>query len=387
MATIPFCETFEAPNERRNLDIALKEGLRSVSGRFSLQSREQLKQLTGGEVFLTTSGSAALELALLVLGICSGDEVILPSFTFTSVANAVVLRGAVPVFIDIDATSLNLTAELVAPAITTRTRAIIVVHYAGAIADMTPLLTLARANGLRVIEDAAHAIGSTSGDRPAGSFGDLAAFSFHYTKNVSCGEGGCLVVNDPELVPVTQIAFEKGTNRSAFISGLVDKYSWVAAGSSYTMSELNAAVLDAQIEALPTITAARRAQWQRYAEALAPLAAEGWFDLPRPADPQGHNAHLFHLMLANGEDRPGFIAFMRDRGVTTPFHYVPLHSAPAGEAYGRSVGAMTASDGAGARLVRLPLYPALGDGIETVITAVRDWASHRTLPGGQASCN
>lgn len=383
MAAISYCETFEAPNERRNLDTALREGLRSVSGRFSLQSRGRLKQLVGGDVFLTTSGSAALELALLVIGIRPGDEVILPSFTFTSVANAVVLGGGVPVFVDIDPVSLNLTAELVAPAITPRTRAIIVVHYAGAVAEMAPLMALARMHEVRVIEDAAHAIGAVAGGRPAGSFGDLAAFSFHYTKNVSCGEGGCLVVNDPDLLATTEIAFEKGTNRSAFINGLVDKYSWVAPGSSYTMSELNAAVLDAQLDALPTITAARRSQWQRYAEALAPLAAAGRFALPAPQDADGHNAHLFHLMLTGGGERATFIAFMQERGITTPFHYVPLHSAPAGMAYGRGVGPMAASDAAGSRLVRLPLYPALGDRIEAVIEAVHDWASH-TQPRSEA---
>ena len=378
MVGIPFCEPFQAPGERRNLDMALAEGLRSVSGRFSLQSRGRLKQIVGGgEVFLTTSGSAALELALLVAGIGAGDEVILPSFTFTSVANAVVLRGAIPVFIDVDPVSLNVTAELIAPAITPRTRAVIVVHYAGVVADMVPIVELAHRHGIVVIEDAAHAIGSTHDGRPAGSFGDFAAFSFHYTKNVSCGEGGCLVVNDRARVPAAEIAFEKGTNRSAFINGLVDKYSWVAVGSSYTLSELNAAVLDAQLAALDTITAERRRQWRRYSSALADWAPPLGIALPRPAASGEHNAHLFHLILASDDDRADFIAFMRTRSITAPFHYVPLHSAPAGLRFGRTVGDMAASEIAGNRLVRLPLYPGLGDSIEDVIAAVLAWGEQR----------
>ncbi len=382
MVAIPFTEPFQAPDERRNLDMALSEGLRSVGGRFSLQSRGRLKQITGGgEVFLTTSGSSALELALLVAEIGAGDEVILPSFTFTSVANAIALRGAIPVFVDVDPVSLNLTAELMAPAITARTRAVIVVHYAGVVADMDPIVELAHRHGLVVIEDAAHAIGSTHNGRPAGSFGDFAAFSFHYTKNVSCGEGGCLVVNNRALVPAAEIAFEKGTNRSAFINGLVDKYSWVAVGSSFTLSELNAAVLDAQLAALAAITAERRRQWQLYAAALADWAPSHGIALPHPSAAGEHNAHLFHLILAEDTDRPDFIAFMRDRQITAPFHYVPLHSAPAGLRFGRTVGSMTASEMAGSRLVRLPLYPGLGEGTEQVLAAVLAWRGQR----GQAS--
>lgn len=330
--------------------------------------------LTGGEVFLTTSGSAALELALLVIGVGPGDEVILPSFTFTSVANAVALRGAVPVFVDIDPVTLNLSADLVAPAMTDRTKAIIVVHYAGVVADMEPIMALARARGVRVIEDAAHAIGSKRGGRAAGSFGDFAAFSFHYTKNISCGEGGCLIVNDRALAATTEIAFEKGTNRTAFINGLVDKYSWVSIGSSFTMSELNAAVLDAQLECLDAINEVRHAQWQIYAAALTDALSADRFAIAQPGPEDGHNAHMFYLMLREEKDRPGFIDFMRERHITAPFHYVPLHSAPAGKAIGRASGVMTASDMAGSRLVRLPLFPGLGHDIHRVIEAVQDWS-------------
>lgn len=378
MVGIPFSEPYQAPEERNNLDMALTEGLRSVSGRYSLQSRDRLKKITGGgEVFLTTSGSSALELALLVAEIGPDDEVILPSFTFTSVANAIALRGAIPVFIDVDPTSLNITAELIAPAITARTRAVIVVHYAGVVADMDPIVELAHTHGLVVIEDAAHAIGSMRDGRPAGSFGDFAAFSFHYTKNVSCGEGGCLVVNDRTRVAAAEIAFEKGTNRSAFVNGLVDKYSWVAIGSSFTLSELNAAVLDAQLAALDAITAERRRQWHRYASALADWAPSLSIAMPQPVGEAQHNAHLFHLILESDEDRPDFIAHMRRHDITTPFHYVPLHSAPAGQRFGRTVGEMTASDMAGGRLVRLPLYPGLGDNIDRVIAAVLAWGEGR----------
>lgn len=378
MNPIPFCLPFEAPKALENISMALATGLASVSGQFSARARERLRHITGGrEVFLTTSGTSALELALLVAGIGEGDEVILPSFTFTSVANAVVLRGATPVFVDVHPKSLNVTAELVSPAITARTRAIIAVHYAGDLIEGAALAELARRHGIVLIEDAAHAIGARRDGAPAGSIGDLAAFSFHYTKNISCGEGGCLVVNRSDLIAATEIAFEKGTNRRAFLDGLVDKYSWVAPGSSFTMSELNAALLDAQLAALDEITTARRRQWARYSQALEPFAALGAFALPQPADSLGHNAHMFQLILGSAEARHGFIRHMREHGITTPFHYVPLHASPAGRRLGRISGSMASSDIAGDRLVRLPLYPALGEDIERVIAAVAGWAEKR----------
>lgn len=377
MDAIPFCIPYRAPREIDYVADALAQGNRSVDGSYSAHARVLLAQLTGGgSVFLTSSGTSALELALLVAGIGPGDEVILPSFTFTSVANAIVLRGATPVFVDIEPGTLNIAPASVAAAIGPRTRAIIAVHYAGVVADMEALAALASEHGLLLVEDAAHAIGAMRAGRRAGSFGDFAAFSFHYTKNISCGEGGCLVVNRPDLVPATEIAFEKGTNRAAFFRGFVDKYSWVERGGSFTMSEASAALLLAQLEAIETITASRRDLWDRYKSALERLAIPG-VELPDPPQDATPNGHLFHLLMPDEGTQHEFITFMRARAITTPFHYVPLHSAPAGRLYGRTQGATAVTDRAWNRLVRLPLYPDLGANIERVIAAIAVWADSR----------
>jgi len=370
MPEIPFCVPFTASNEAAYVTEALRAGVPSVKGQFSGRSRAILEHMTGGRAFLTTSGSAALELATLVAGIGPGDEVILPSYTFSSVANAVVLRGAIPVFVDVERATLNIDPDRIEAAIGPRTKAIMVVHYAGVICNMARISAIARRNGLLVIEDAAHAIGSTREGQSAGSFGDLATFSFHYTKNVTCGEGGALVVNSPELVGRTEIAFEKGTNRGAYLKGQTDKYTWMDVGSSFTMSELNAAMLCAQLEALPQITTARLKIWARYATACS---SEG-FEVASP--PTGHNAHLFYLVLDDERQQDRFIGEMKMRAISAQFHYVPLHSSPAGRRLGRAAGPTAVTDSIWSRMVRLPLYPSLQDDeVNRIVAVVSDLAA------------
>ncbi|WP_421762500.1 dTDP-4-amino-4,6-dideoxygalactose transaminase [Devosia sp.] len=373
-AQIPFCVPPRSPNEQRYIAEALEAGVRSGDGRFSALSRKLISGTSGGgAAFLTTSGTAALELATLIIGIGPGDEVIVPSFTFSSVANAIVLRGATPVFVDVEPRTLNLDPACFEAAITPQTRAVIAVHYAGVICDMDRILTIARRHGIAVIEDAAHAIGARdAAGRPAGSFGDFAAFSFHFTKNITCGEGGALIVNEAAALPKAEIAFEKGTNRTAFFKGAVDKYSWVDAGASFILSELNAAMLAGQLEDLSRINGDRLSLWAKYHAACSTMAER--FAAPSVGVDYGHNAHMFQLILPTEAAQDDFIAFMRARSITTPFHYVPLHSSIAGRKFGRAQGSMAVTDSMWNRLVRLPLYPALGDDVYRVIESITEWS-------------
>lgn len=321
---------------------------------------------------LTPSGTAALELAALLADLGPGDEVVMPSYTFSSTANAVVLRGATPVFVDVRADTLNIDAELIRPALTERTRAIFVVHYAGVPCDMDPILALARDHGLLVLEDAAQALHASYRGRPAGALGDLAAFSFHETKNVQCGEGGAFLCRDAALGHRAEIVREKGTNRAAFFRGEIDKYTWVDIGSSFLPSELNAAFLGAQLEQSREIMAERLAIWERYDAGLRPLRAGGDVRLPEiPSDVQ-HNAHIYHLRVGSLERRLKLMAELRAHGIQTTSHYVPLHSAQAGRRYGRHVGDMAVTDAASDGLIRLPLWCGLAEAdVDYVIATLR----------------
>lgn len=306
-------------------------------------------------------------MAAILCELGPGDEVILPSFTFVSTANAVVLRGATPVFVDIDPDTLNIDPAAVAEAVTPRTRAIFAVHYAGFPADMDALAGIARTHGLMLIEDAAQALGSTYKGRPAGSLGDMAAFSFHETKNIISGEGGALSINRPDLIEKAEIIREKGTNRSRFFRGQVDKYTWMDIGSSYLPGELIAAYLFAQLESEAAIRTRRLSVFDAYGEAFEPLAAKGLVQLPKtPPDCTG-NGHMFYFLLEDLEARSRFISSMKEQGIVTPFHYIPLHSAPGGLKYGRSHGSMKVTDRISETLVRLPMYFDLGSDVEAVI--------------------
>jgi len=318
---------------------------------------------------LTHSCTAALEMAAILIGLEPGDEVIMPSFTFVSTANAVVLRGAVPVFVDIRRDTLNLDETLLEEAFTERTKAIFPIHYAGVPAEMDRIVSFAAGKALYVVEDAAQALGSRYRGRPAGSLGHLAAFSFHETKNVISGEGGALAINDSTLVERAEIVREKGTNRKKFFRGGVDKYTWIDIGSSFLPGELVASFLFGQLQHAPRINADRQVNWQRYDTAMKPFSARGLSTPTIPSSCQ-HNGHLYYLVLPHAELRTELIRSMREDGIATPFHYVPLHSAPAGRRYGRAVGDMTVTNHVSDRLVRLPLYPRMGEDILRVIDRV-----------------
>lgn len=325
------------------------------------------------KALLTHSCTAALEMAALLADIRPGDEVIMPSYTFVSTANAFVLRGAIPVFVDIRADTLNIDETLIERAVTSRTRAIVPVHYAGVGCAMKPILEIALRHGLLVIEDAAQGLMATHGGKALGAIGDLGTLSFHETKNIVSGEGGALLVNDPALVERAEIIREKGTNRSKFFRGQVDKYTWVDVGSSYLPSEVVAAFLLAQLEAAEEITARRIVIWNTYHEAFATLERTG--RLRRPVIPGdcSHNAHMYYLLLRDVDDRAEFIDAMKQEGVHCVFHYVPLHNSPQGRRVGRVEGALPVTNDVADRLVRLPLWVGLENEQARMIEIIVRW--------------
>lgn len=372
---IPFNRPFVTGRELDYIREAIGEGRLSGDGVFTKRCQAWLEGRLGcAKALLTHSGTAALEMAALLADIQPGDEIILPSFTFASTANAFVLRGGVPVFVDIRPDTLNIDEVLIEAAITRRTRAIVVVHYAGVGCAMDAILDIAERHGLLVIEDAAHALLAEFKGRPLGGFGHLAALSFHETKNLISGEGGALIINEPRLVERAEIIREKGTNRSQFFRGEVAKYSWVDIGSSYLPSEILAAFLWAQFEAAAMITKRRLSVWSRYHTAFDELERQG--HLRRPVVPPEcrPNGHMYHLLLPDLQARTGLIAALEQQGIQAVFHYVPLHSSPAGQKYGRIHGPLTQTDAASDRLVRLPLWVDMTDeNIERVIGAVKQF--------------
>jgi dTDP-4-amino-4,6-dideoxygalactose transaminase len=308
------------------------------------------------KALLTHSCTAALEMAALLLDIQPGDEIIMPSYTFVSTANAFVLRGGVPVFVDIREDTLNLDERLIEAAITPRTRAIVPVHYAGVACEMDTIMAIARRHGLKVVEDAAQGVMASYKGRALGGIGDLGAYSFHETKNVISGEGGALLVNDPALALRAEIIREKGTDRSRFFRGEVDKYTWQEVGSSFLPGELTAAFLWAQFEEADRITKDRLASWQRYHRMLESLEATGALRRHKVPDDCQHNAHMYYVLLAPEIDRQRVLEEFRLNSISAVFHYVPLHSSPAGLRYGRTHGSLDVTNGQSERLIRLPLW-------------------------------
>jgi dTDP-4-amino-4,6-dideoxygalactose transaminase len=369
---IPFNKPFLTGRELDYIREAHEAHHLSGDGMFTRRCSEWLMRATGAHrAFLTHSCTAALEMAAILADIGPGDEIIMPSFTFVSTANAFVLRGAVPVFVDIRPDTLNIDERLIEEALTPRTRAIVVVHYAGMACEMASIERIARRHGLMLIEDAAQALGAAYRNRPLGSFGELAALSFHETKNLISGEGGALLVNARELAARAEIVREKGTNRGAYFRGEVDKYTWVDVGSSFLPSDIIAAFLWAQLEQAEAITARRRALWDRYHQAFADLEYRG--SVRRPVVPDGAtpNAHSYFLLLPDLASRQRFIKVLKPQGVNCVFHYVPLHSAPAGRRLGRACGGLPVTDGVAARLVRLPLWIGLEREQDYVIDCCR----------------
>lgn len=366
---IPFNRPFMTGEELGRIGEAHTLGHLSGDGHFTKRCHAWLEQQTGcHKALLTHSCSGALEMSALLLDLEPGDEVIMPSFTFVSTANAVVLRGAVPVFVDIRPDTLNIDERAIEAAITPRTRAIFVVHYAGVSCEMDAIMAIAQRHGLVVVEDAAQGILSSYKGRALGSIGALGALSFHETKNVISGEGGALLVNEPELAERAEIIREKGTNRSRFFRGQVDKYTWVDMGSSYLPGEIIAAFLSTQLEAAEAITARRLALWDRYYAWAAPLEARGLLRRPVVPDDCTHNAHMFYLLLPDMETRTRFIDGLRSEGIAAVFHYIPLHSSPAGERFGRTAGALPVTDDASDRLVRMPLWLGLEEHMDTLLS-------------------
>lgn len=354
---IPFGKPFVVGKELFYIAQAVMNGSLAGDGPFTGACQKWLESNLGcPKALLTHSCTAALEMAAILADVGPGDEVIMPSFTFVSTANAFVLRGAVPVFVDIREDTLNLDERLVELAITEKTKALVAVHYAGQPCAMDALVDICEKHGLFLIEDAAQAILARDNTRALGTIGHMGCLSFHETKNVISGEGGALLINDPKLIERAEIIWQKGTNRKAFSRGEVSKYTWVDVGSSFLPSELTAAFLYAQLEHGETINAHRRSLYEQYYASLRPLQASGCFTLPRTRDGKPENAHIFYLICRNEAERSALIAHLREQGVHAVFHYVPLHDSPAGLRYSRTVGDLPVTGYVSRRLLRLPLY-------------------------------
>jgi dTDP-4-amino-4,6-dideoxygalactose transaminase len=369
--SIPFGRPFVVGKELYYIAKAVEHGGLAGDQVFTKLCHRWLEERLGSQrALLTHSCTAALEMAAILTDVKPGDEVIMPSYTFVSTANAFVLRGATPVFVDIRPDTLNLDERLVAAAITERTRAIVPVHYAGVSCDMDTLGQLAEDRNLWIVEDAAQALQSTWKGKSLGSIGHLGCLSFHETKNVISGEGGALLINDPRLIERAEIIREKGTNRSQFFRGMVDKYTWVDIGSSYLPGELIAAFLYAQLEHADAITAQRRATVKRYQELLQPLERTGHIELPAVPLSERGNGHMFYFFARDLTQRTELLRQIRKVGVNAVFHYVPLHSSPAGRQFGRCGSDLGVTDHVADRLVRLPLYHDMSEAEQDRILSV-----------------
>jgi len=369
---LPFNRPPLVGRELENLGDVLQRRELAGNGLYTRICQDWLKTRLGvAEALLTQSCTAALEMAAILCGLGPGDEVIMPSFTFVSTANAVVLRGAVPVFVDVRQDTLNIDERLIEGAVTPRSKAIFVVHYAGVPCEMDAVNEIARRYGLVVVEDAAQALLSTYNGRQTGVLGDIACFSFHESKNVVSGEGGALVTKRSDFADRAHVLWEKGTNRRAFLKGAVDKYTWIDIGSSFLPSELTAAFLAAQLQNADEITRDRLATWKFYDRAFAELERRS-NQIVRPVVPTTvtHNGHLYYLLLRHGTSRDAVIERLRADGIVAPFHYVPLHSSPAGVQFCRTSGSLAVTDDVATRLIRLPLWYRMGSLADQVVEAV-----------------
>lgn len=375
--TVPFNRHWNAPGEAMAVAQALASGHMSGDGPFTMRCQEELSRLCGGSsTLVTTSCTDALEMSAILLGRGASGDVIVPAYTFVSTANAYALHGLRPVFADVRADTCCVDAASIARVATPQTRGVCVVHYGGIACDMDAILALAAERGWWVVEDAAHALGGTYHGRPLGSLGRLGTFSFHETKNISCGEGGALLLNDRELKQRAEILREKGTDRSRFFRGEVDRYGWVDVGSSFLCSDLLAAILWSQLEWFTHIQQRRKVIWQRYHTGLAAWAARQSVQLPHVPDFAGPSWHLYHLVMPSLAARSAFIAHMRERGITTPFHYQALNASAQGQTLGGRPGACPVAEALADHLVRLPMHNGLVEAqVDLVIAAAREFSA------------
>lgn len=371
---IPFNVPPKTGNELNYIEKAIQSDRLCGDGQFSKKCEAWIEEnFNTAKALLTPSCTASLELAAILIDIKEGDEVIMPSYTFVSTANAFVLRGAKIIFIDVRPDTMNMDESLIESAITPKTRAIVPVHYAGVACEMDTILAIAKKYGLWVIEDAAQGVMSTYKGLALGAIGHIGCFSFHETKNYSSGgEGGAILINDPKLVARAEIIREKGTNRSQFLHGIVDKYTWQDIGSSFLPSELQAAYLYAQLESANVINEFRLSLWNNYYTEFGKILRPD--QLPYIPNDLKHNAHMFYIKLASSEERAKFISFMKTHNITTPFHYIPLHLSPAGKQFGRFIGDDVYTSVESAKLVRLPLYYGMSSDEHTkVIEVVKEF--------------
>ena len=362
-------------NELQYMEEAIKNRKICGDGMFTKKCSAWMEEKTGtAKALLTTSCTHAIEMSAILSNIQPGDEVIMPSYTFVSTADAFVLRGAKVIFVDIRPETMNIDERLIEEAVTERTKAIVPVHYAGVACKMDEICDIAKRHNLFVIEDAAQGVMSFYKGRPLGTLGDYGCYSFHETKNYSMGEGGALLIKDPKNIERAEIIREKGTNRSNFFRGQIDKYTWMDAGSSYLPSDLNAAYLWAQLEKAEEIRNDRMASWNLYNQLLKELEEEGYIRLPEIPEECTHNAHMFYIKTKDLEERQNLISFLKAKGVGAVFHYIPLHSAPAGKKYGEFFGKDIYTTSESERLLRLPLYYKLSnDSIEKIVEAIKEF--------------
>lgn len=377
MNTIPFNRPFIVGKELYYIAQAVQRGCLAGDGAFTAKCNSWMQEhFNARKVLLTHSCTAALEMSAILADIQPGDEVILPSYTFVSTANAFALRGAVLKFVDIREDTLNLNEGLIEAAITEKTKVIVPVHYAGIACEMDAIMSIAAKHDLIVIEDAAQAVNATYKGRYLGTIGHLGCYSFHETKNYISGEGGALVVNDERFAVRAEIVREKGTNRRKFLRGEVDKYTWVDIGSSYLPSEMIAAFLYAQLEESEKINNKRRYIWRTYYDSLSPLQEEGLLRLPFVPNGCNHNAHMFYLILPTNKSRDGLISYLQERGIQSVFHYIPLHTSPMGVRVGSYTKRLSVTERLSSRLLRLPCYYELtGEDQSTIINAIRSYVS------------
>jgi len=366
---IPYHKPFNTGNEDKYLKEVIKSESFSGSGGFIAKAQELLKTITGCKnVLLTHSCTGALEMCAILANVQPGDEIIMPSFTFVSTASAFALRGAIPVFVDICADTQNINPDIIEKAITPKTKAIVVVHYAGISCDMERISNIAKKHNLLLIEDAAQCIGAYKNNKHLGTFSDLATLSFHETKSIHCGHGGALLINNEKFLDKAEIIWEKGTNRQKFLKGQIDKYSWVDIGSSFQLSQLNAAFLLDQLEHLDSCKSERKQIFYTYHKALEKYEDKGLIARPIFNNDDNHNSYIYYIIMNTPEDRDNFISYMKDNEVQCSFHYVPLHSSTAGIKYCRAHGELPNTLRAGNCLVRLPLWNGMKkEDVECVI--------------------